>query len=79
MKVDELAATLKRLRLFGLLARIDEVRDKPWLAEVLAIEVEEKTRRSLAHRAHLAGIGPFNVDFAPVPGNRSQQRSPLLA
>src|SRR5512140_1986552 len=65
MKVDELAATLRRLRLFGLLARIDEVRDKPWLAEVLAIEVEEKTRRSLAHRAHLAGIGPFKpvTDF----------------
>lgn len=65
MKADDLAATLKRLRLFGLLARIDEVRDKPWLAEVLAIEVEEKTRRSLAHRAHLAGIGPFKpvTDF----------------
>ena len=61
MKTDELAATLKRLRLFGLLARIDQIRDKPWLAEVLAIEVEEKTRRSLAHRAHLAGIGPFKA------------------
>ena len=32
MKTDELAATLKRLRLFGLLARIDQIRDKPWLA-----------------------------------------------
>jgi len=65
MKTDDLAATLKRLRLFGLLARIDEVRNKPWLTEVLAIEVEEKTRRSLAHRAHLAGIGPFKsvTDF----------------
>jgi hypothetical protein len=65
MKVDDLAATLRRLRLFGLLARIDEVRDKPWLDEVLAIEVEEKTRRSLAHRVHLAGIGPFKpvTDF----------------
>ena len=56
---DKLPDTLKRLRLFGLLARIDEVRDKPWLEEVLAIELEEKTRRSLAHRQHLAGIGPF--------------------
>ena len=46
---DKLADTLKRLRLFGLLARIDEVRNKPWLEEVLAIEFEEKTR-SLAHR-----------------------------
>jgi DNA replication protein DnaC len=60
MKADDtLAATLKRLRLFGLLARVDEVRGKPWLDEVLAIELDEKTRRSLAHRRHIAGIGPF--------------------
>ena len=60
MKADDaLAATLKRLRLFGLLARVDEVRGKPWLEEVLAIELDEKTRRSLAHRRHIAGIGPF--------------------
>jgi len=58
---DKLPDTLKRLRLFGLLARIDEVRNKPWLEEVLAIELEEKTRRSLAHRQHLAGIGPFKA------------------
>jgi DNA replication protein DnaC len=58
---DTLAATLKRLRLFGLLARIDDIRDKPWLQEVLAIELEEKTRRSLAHRRHIAGIGAFKA------------------
>lgn len=65
MKTDDLAATLKRLRLFGLLARIDEVRTKPWLDELLAIELEEKTRRSLAHRVHIAGIGAFKpvADF----------------
>jgi hypothetical protein len=56
---DKLPETLKRLRLFGLLARIEEVRNKPWLEEVVAIEFEEKTRRSLAHRQHLAGIGAF--------------------
>jgi DNA replication protein DnaC len=56
---EDLVATLQRLRLFGLLARIDEVRSKPWLKEVVAIELEEKTRRSLAHRNHIAGIGPF--------------------
>ena len=59
MKSDDLAATLKKLRLFGMLARLEEVRNKPWLEEVLAIEMEEKTRRSLAHRTHLAGIGAF--------------------
>jgi len=61
MKTPDLAPTLKRLRLFGLLARIDEIRDKPWLQEVLQIELEEKTRRSLAHRVHIAGIGPFKA------------------
>ncbi len=58
---ESLEATLRRLQLFGLLARLDEVRGKPWLEEVLAIELEEKTRRSLAHRRHLAGVGPFKA------------------
>lgn len=56
---DALVATLKRLRLFGLLARLDEVRNEPWFQRVIAIEVEERTRRSLAHRTHLAGLGSF--------------------
>lgn len=58
---ETLPETLKRLRLFGLLARLDEVRNKPWLDEVVAIELEEKTRRSLAYRQHLAGIGLFKA------------------
>jgi DNA replication protein DnaC len=58
---ETLPETLKKLRLFGLLARIDEVRNKPWLGEVVAIELEEKTRRSLAYRQHLAGIGLFKA------------------
>ena len=51
-KDETLEMTLKRLRLFGLLARIDEIRNAPWLKQVLTIEDEEKTRRSLAHRVH---------------------------
>src|SRR5882757_8579968 len=64
-KSETLEATLKRLRLFGLLARLDEVRREPWLERVLAIEEEEKTRRSLAHRVHIAGISTFKplADF----------------
>jgi DNA replication protein DnaC len=62
-KDEALEATLKRLRLFGLLARLDEIRNAPWLKQVLSIEDEEKTRRSLAHRVHLAGIGAFK----PMP------------
>ena len=66
MPTDEpLEAALRRLRLFGLLARIDDVRAAPWLREVLSIEQEEYTRRSLAHRTHLAGLGSFKpiADF----------------
>lgn len=64
-KDEPLEAKLKRLRLFGLLARIDQIREEPWLQKVLEIEDDEKTRRSLAHRVHIAGIGPFKpvADF----------------
>lgn len=56
---DTLEAALKRLQLFGLLAAIDEIRHEPWLARVLELEGAERTRRSLAHRTHLAGLGAF--------------------
>lgn len=60
MATDEtLEASLTQLRLFGILARIDELRGEPWLQRVIAIEREERTRRSLAHRTHLAGLGAF--------------------
>lgn len=47
------------------MARLEQVRKEPWLKKVLEIEDEEKTRRSLAHRVHIAGIGPFKplADF----------------
>ncbi len=75
---DPLADKLKRLRLYGCLASIADVRGEPWLERLLAIEREEHTRRSLAHRSHLAGVGAFkplcdfdwawpkNVDRAPI-------------
>ena len=56
---DSLADELKRLRLYGCLARIDEIRGEPWLERVMAIEREERRRRSLVHRTHLAGVGAF--------------------
>jgi DNA replication protein DnaC len=56
---DLLAEELKRLRLYGCLARIDEIRGEPWLERVMAIEREERRRRSLVHRTHLAGVGAF--------------------
>ncbi len=56
---DPLAEALKALRLYGCLARIDEVRGEPWLERVMALEREERLRRSLVHRTHLAGVGVF--------------------
>ena len=47
------------VRLYGCLARIDEIRGEPWLERVMTIEREERTRRSLVHRTHLAGVGAF--------------------
>ena len=56
---DPLVEALNYLRLYGCLARIDEIRGEPWLERVMTIEREERTRRSLVHRTHLAGVGAF--------------------
>ena len=37
-KNESLETRLKRLRLFGLLARVDQIRKEPWLPTVLDIE-----------------------------------------
>ena len=60
---DPLADELKRLRFYGCLARIDEVRGQPWLEQVMAIEREEHTRRSLAHRSHIGFRWPRQSFF----------------
>lgn len=62
---DALRARLRQLGLFGLLARADEIADKPWLDELLGIEEAERQRRSLARRLRHARIGAFKqiADF----------------
>ena len=57
--LDPLLEALNQLRLYGCAARIDEIRCEPWLERVITIEREERTRRSLVHRTHLAGVGAF--------------------
>ena len=57
--LDPLLEALNQLRLYGCAARIDEIRGEPWLERVITIEREERTRRSLVHRTHLAGVGAF--------------------
>jgi DNA replication protein DnaC len=50
---------LRQLGLLGLLACWDEIADRPWLAEVLAIEERERQKRSLERRLRNSRVGPF--------------------
>jgi DNA replication protein DnaC len=61
----ELKARLKALGLFGLIACFDQIVDKPWLREVLAIEERDRQKRGLERRLRHARIGAFKpmVDF----------------
>lgn len=65
MRPNELRARLRQLGLFGLLARADEIANKPWLDELLNIEEAERQKRSLARRLRHARIGAFKpiADF----------------
>lgn len=63
--LPELKSRLKALGLFGLLACWDEIADKSWLREVLAIEERERQKRSLERRLRNSRVGPFKplADF----------------
>jgi DNA replication protein DnaC len=65
LRTDELRARLRQLGLYGLLARADDIASKPWVAELLNIEEEERQRRSLDRRLRHARIGAFKsiADF----------------
>lgn len=61
----ELKTRLKALGLFGLIACCDQIIDKPWLHDVLAIEERERQKRGLERRmrdAHVGAAKPM-VDF----------------
>jgi hypothetical protein len=55
----EIKDRLKTLGLFGLLACSDEIADKPWLSEVLAIEERERQKRSLDRRLKNSRVATF--------------------
>lgn len=61
----ELEDALKRLRLVGCLARLDEIEGQEWLQRLVTIELEERRRRSLENRTRVAGLGVYKslVDF----------------
>jgi DNA replication protein DnaC len=56
---EPLRARARRLGLFGLLARLDELRDEPWVDTLLTLEEEERGRRSLERRLRNARLGRF--------------------
>lgn len=62
---DDIKTRLRVLGLYGLLARWDEIREQPWLHDLLAIEEAERQRRSLARRLRDSRIGAFKpiADF----------------
>ncbi len=59
MARSDLENTLKRLRLVGCLAHLDELEGQEWLERLVAIESEERTRRSLENRTRIAGLGSY--------------------
>jgi len=61
----EVKARLKALGLFGLLACLDQIADKPWLREVLSIEERERQKRSLERRLRHSRVASFKpmADF----------------
>jgi DNA replication protein DnaC len=61
----EVKTRLKALGLFGLIACCDDIIDKPWLRDVLAIEERERQKRGFERRtrdAHVGAAKPM-VDF----------------
>ena len=61
----EIKDRLKTLGLYGLLGCYDEIVDKPWLPDVLAIEERERQRRSLERRLRNSRVAAFKpmADF----------------
>ena len=52
----DLENALKRLHLYGCIARLDEIEGEDWLERLVTIETEERTRRSLENRTRIAGL-----------------------
>jgi DNA replication protein DnaC len=58
---SDLAAQLKKLHLLGCLAHFDELVNEPWLARLVTLESEERTRRTLENRTRISGLGTFKA------------------
>jgi DNA replication protein DnaC len=62
---DQLAQRARRLGLYGLLARWQELGDQPWVATLIDGEEAERSRRSLERRIRTSKVGRFKpiADF----------------
>jgi len=62
---DELRILAEKLRLYGLLAHWADIADEPWLPRLIAMERQERARRSHEYRLRNAKIGVFKerADF----------------
>lgn len=58
---EPMEARLRRLGLFGILARYDEIRDEQWISRILDLEEEERGRRSLERRLRNSRLGRFKL------------------
>ena len=63
--MTELEQQLRALKLPGLLAHFEQIRDEPWLSQLVAWEEEERARRGLERRRKRARLGSYKpmADF----------------
>lgn len=59
--MDDVRLRLRALGLVGLAARLDELRDEPWVARLIAIETEERQHRGLDRRMKNSRLGKFKL------------------
>jgi len=57
--IDAMRDRVQRLGFFGLLSSWNEIAAEPWLPKLVAIEEQERKRRSLERRLRAARIGSF--------------------
>ena len=57
--IDAMRDRVQRLGFFGLLSSWNEIASEPWLSKLVAIDEQERKRRSLERRLRAARIGSF--------------------
>lgn len=57
--MSDLQSRARALKLYGLLAHLDDVDEQPWVTQLLDWEESERSRRSLERRVRRARLGTF--------------------